>query len=129
MNRRRFIRIARDAVLSVEKDEGSGRMAQTVDLSTAGVRFQCMGLEVGVGDSLRVHMTLEERTFCALGRVVRATDLDAFTQEIALQLVNLDAQARQLLERELAVPLLTEDELEAGVSNLAGLTSGGPERA
>jgi hypothetical protein len=116
-------------VLSVEKDEGSGRMAQALDLSRAGVRFQCMGLEVGVGDSLRVHMTLEERTFCALGRVVRVTDLDAFTQEIALQLLNLDAATRRLLERELAVPLLTEDELEAGVANLAGLTPGGPERA
>jgi hypothetical protein len=127
VNRRRFTRIDRQAVLSVEKEQGSGRLGQALDLSKEGVRFQCMGLDVAVGDSLRVHMTLAERTVCAVGRVVRATDLDAFTQEIALQLLNLDPEARHLLERELAVPLLDESELEAGVAYLSGLTSGGYE--
>lgn len=125
MNRRKYTRIERDAVLSVERDGSSGLMAQAVDLSVSGIRFHCFGLEVQQDELLRVHVTLGERTLCAVGRVVRLAQLDEFTQEVALQLVNLDPESRRVLERELAVPLLTEDELEAGVKALDALTSSG----
>ncbi len=65
---------------------------------------------------LRVQLTLEDRTITVVGRTVRVTAIDAFTQEVALRFVQTDPDTQRFLEGQ--EPLLTEDEIDAGLSAL-----------
>lgn len=72
-------------------------LATTLDVSLGGIRFQCVGLDVAVGDVVRVELTLEDQTFEVVGTLVRVTELDAFAQEVALAFSEIEAHTQHLL--------------------------------
>ena len=99
--RRKYPRVKTEAVFSVTRLDTSDGVAHVVDLSLGGIRFQCVGLEFEVGEMLRVSLNLSGIEMNAIGQLVRITQLDAFTQELALAFVEVDARALKLLEEYL----------------------------
>ena len=83
------------SIAPVDSPQGLGT---AVDVSMTGIRFQCVGLEVEVGDTIRVEITLQDQTFTVIGTLVRVTELDAFAQEVALAINELDPETQSLLE-------------------------------
>jgi PilZ domain len=66
-----------------------------------GIRFQCVGLEVDLGETLRVQLTIGSRTIQVEGQLVRVTELDGFTQEVALAFTNVDPETLRFLSTSL----------------------------
>jgi glutamate formiminotransferase len=95
-DRRKYPRIRTDAVMAIRRVEDAAKLAHAVDLSIGGIRFQCVGLELELGDTIEVTFNLGDRTTTVVGRTLRLTDLDAFTQEVALGFVEVDPE---VLER------------------------------
>lgn len=98
-DRRKFPRVASDRVVSITRLDPRAALAHTVDMSAGGLRFQCIGLSVREGDLVRVTLTLGQRTLTLVGRLVRATALDQFTQDVAMQFLSLDESTRAALAR------------------------------
>ncbi len=101
-DRRKYPRVRTEAVVSIEQVEAKDVLAQAIDLSLGGIRFQCVGLDVEPGELLRVTLNLDGSDVSAVGKLVRVTDLDAFTQELALALVEVDARTLELLRENLS---------------------------
>ena len=101
-DRRKYPRVRTEAIVSIEQVEAKDVLAQAIDLSLGGIRFQCVGLDVEPGELLRVTLNLDGSDVSAVGELVRATDLDAFTQELALALVEVDARTLELLRENLS---------------------------
>ena len=76
-------------------------LAHALDVSIGGIRFQCVGLEVDLGETLRVQLTIGDRTIQVVGKLVRVTDLDGFTQEVALSFTEVDAETLRFLTQSL----------------------------
>ena len=76
-------------------------LAHALDVSIGGIRFQCVGLEVELGEVLRVLLTIGERTLSVVGRLVRVTELDGFTQEVALSFTEVDPDTLRFLSSSL----------------------------
>ncbi len=117
-DRRRYARVPSESLISVNRLDDSSLLAHSLDLSVKGLRFQVMGLTLEPEELLRVQLTLEDRTVTVVGRAVRVTEIDAFTQEVAVRFVQVDPDTQRFLESQLAESLLTEDEIEAGLSAL-----------
>ena len=101
-DRRKYPRVRTEAVVSIAQVEAKDVLAQAVDLSLNGIRFQCVGLDVVPGELLRVTLNLEGNEASAVPKLVRVTDLDAFTQELALTLIEVDARTLELLRENLS---------------------------
>ncbi len=97
-NRRKYPRVPLDAVLGVEIWESD---ATGLDVSGVGIRFQCAGLRVRVGDTLRVELTLENQAFYVIGKAIRMIRLDESLQEVALAFSEVDLDLERLLEEAL----------------------------
>ena len=111
-HRRRYHRVQTEMMISVDRLEGSAVLAHSLDLSTSGIRFQCLGLDIEAGDLLRVQITLGERTVNAIGEAVWVSKV-GMTQEVGLRFKPVEPSARRVLEAELAEPLLSPDEIAA----------------
>ncbi|MFQ5697502.1 MAG: PilZ domain-containing protein [Myxococcota bacterium] len=100
--RRKFPRVRTDSVISIARlDPPPVSLAHAIDLSKAGIRFQCVGVELQLGDAVRVTLTVADQTISVEGQLVRVVDLDAFTQEVALAFGSLDATAEGVLRSAL----------------------------
>ena len=97
-NRRKYARIATDQVISFSQLNESDRLALGRDVSTGGIRFEAVGCEINLGDTLRVTFNLGSQTVVATGTVVWATETDAFSLEIGLEFIEIDPMAMELLE-------------------------------
>lgn len=96
--RRKFPRVRTDSVISIARlDPPPSSLAHAIDLSKTGIRFQCVGVELELGDAVRVTLTLADQTITVEGQLVRVVDLDAFTQEVALAFGALDPEAEAAL--------------------------------
>jgi hypothetical protein len=98
-DRRKYPRVRTESLVSIARvgapDEALGH---AVDLSRGGIRFQAVGMELELLERLRIQLTLGERTLSFVGQVLRITDLDGFTQEVALAFQEVDdATLRALL--------------------------------
>ena len=103
-DRRKYLRVGTEQVISIgHLDEREG-LAHALDLSMGGLRFQCVGQQVGEGEMLKVTLTLNKATTSVVGQVRRVSELDAFTQEVALCFVKMDEEIRQRLESNLPAP-------------------------
>ena len=100
-DRRKYQRVMTEALVSIARVESADVVAHAVDLSEGGIRFQCVGLEVELGELLRVTLNLGGSEVSAVGKVVRITELDAFSEELALALVEVDARTLELLHEHL----------------------------
>jgi hypothetical protein len=98
IDRRKYPRVRTDSLVSIRRVETPPpALAHALDLSLGGIRFQCVGVELELGEVVAVTLTLGDRTASVVGRLVRVTDLDAFTQEVALAFLVVDDATQQLL--------------------------------
>lgn len=103
-DRRKYLRVQTESLLAIGRLDAREALAHSLDVSLGGIRFQCMGLGVQVGDILRVSLTLATATTTVLGQLVRVNNLDEFTQDVALCFVKMDDATRERLERHLPPP-------------------------
>jgi hypothetical protein len=96
--RRKYHRIATDQVISFAEIDSPEQLAVSKDLSTGGIRFEAVGIEINLGDVLRVTFNVGDQTVVASGTVVWATDTDPITQEIGIAFHEIDPRAAELLE-------------------------------
>lgn len=97
-DRRKYSRIATDQVISfapvAERDLlGVGR-----NVSSGGIRFEAIGCEIDLGDTLRVTFNLGDHTVVAVGRVVWSTEVDALTTDVGLEFVDVDPSVQELID-------------------------------
>ncbi len=86
-------------MIAVAPVESGHHLAFGRDLSLGGIRFQIVGVEIELGDVLRIYVSVEDQTIEALGRVVWATTLDTFTTDVGLEFIEIDPLAAQIFER------------------------------
>ena len=99
--RRKYPRVMADALFSIARVDSGDGLGYAVDVSLGGIRFQAVGLEFQIGEVLRVSLNLGGTEVNAIGKLVRITPLDAFTNELALAFVQVDASTLKLLEEYL----------------------------
>lgn len=98
-DRRKYPRLDTDQMIAVAHVDESRHMARGQDVSLGGIRFQIVGAEIHLGEAIRIYFNVEDQTLSALGRVVWATELDAFTTDVGLEFLEIDPQAHRLLEK------------------------------
>jgi hypothetical protein len=98
-DRRKYPRLETDQMIAVARVDTGAQIAQSRDVSLGGIRFQIFGAELELGDVLRIYFNVEDQTVSGLGRVVWATDLDAFTTDVGLEFLEIDPVAFQFLEK------------------------------
>ncbi len=101
VDRRKYQRVRTDSIVSISRLDTLEVLGHAVDLSLGGIRFQCVGIELEFGENVRVALTLGDRTLIVVGRLVRVTDLDAFTQDVALAFLEANDDAQALLRETL----------------------------
>lgn len=101
-DRRKYPRVLTEALVSIAWLDSKDVVVHALDLSLGGIRFQCADLEFEQGQMLRVTLKLGEQEASLVGKIVRVTELDAFTQEVALALIDVDAKTLELLHEQLA---------------------------
>jgi hypothetical protein len=102
IDRRKYPRVRTDSLVSIRRIETPPpALAHALDLSLGGIRFQCVGVELELGEVVSVTLTLGDRTATVVGKLVRVTDLDAFTQEVALAFLVADDATQALLRETL----------------------------
>ena len=106
IDRRKYPRILTDALIAIRPVADLATLAQGLDLGVGGIRFQCVGLELELGDCIEVTFDLGGESAIVVGRTVRVTDLDAFTQEIGLAFAKIDPE---IIERFYEAGLIEED--------------------
>jgi hypothetical protein len=100
-DRRKYPRVRTESLVSIARVDTREALAQALDVSIGGIRFQCVGLEVELGETLRVLLTIGDRTLSVVGKLVRVTELDGFTQEVALAFSEIDPEALRFLTANL----------------------------
>lgn len=110
-NRRKYHRIGTDQVISFAEVDSPDRLAVSKDLSTGGIRFEAVGCEIALGDTLRVTFNVMKQTVVAIGYVVWATDTDPISTEVGLEFIDIDPMALRLLEESVSPEDLEESAL------------------
>jgi len=96
--RRKYHRIATDQVISFAEIDRPDQLAVSKNLSTGGISFEAVGIEINLGDVLRVTFNVGDHTVVATGQVVWATDTDPITQEVGIEFHEIDPEAVRILE-------------------------------
>jgi len=96
--RRKYPRIATDQVISFAEIDNGDRLAVGRNLSIGGIRFEAVGCEIDLGDTLRVTFNVMDQTVVATGKVVWATETDPISMEVGLEFIEIDPLAMSLLE-------------------------------
>ena len=68
------------------------------DMSIGGIRFEAVGCEIELGETLRVTFSVGDQTVVAVGRVAWSTELDPLTLDVGLEFVEIDPEAVELLD-------------------------------
>jgi hypothetical protein len=92
VDRRKYPRVRTDSVVAIRRVEDGPTLAHGLDLGLGGIRFQCVGLELDLGEAVEVTFNLGDATSTVVGRIVRLTELDPFTQEIGLAFLHVDPE-------------------------------------
>ncbi len=96
-NRRRYPRIRAEAVLGIHRVDGATQRAETPDLGVGGVRLQCSGLEVDIGDVIEVTIQLADRSVTLKAKVIRLGHPDLLVQDVALEFLDVDPKTLERL--------------------------------
>lgn len=99
--RRKYHRIATDQVISFAEIDRPDQLAVSKNLSSGGISFEAVGIEINLGDVLRVTFNVGDTTVVATGKVVWATDTDPITQEVGIEFHEIDPEAARLLDEVL----------------------------
>lgn len=97
-DRRKYPRIATDQVISFSLLDSRDQLGVSKNLSAGGIRFEAVGCELDLGDTIRVTFNLGEHTVVAVGQVTWATEVDPLTTDIGLSFLEVDPEALRLLE-------------------------------
>lgn len=97
-DRRKYHRIATDQVISFAEVDAPDNLGVSKDLSTGGIRFEAVGIEIDLGDLLKVTFNVGAHTLVATGKVVWVIDTDPITQDIGIAFHEIDPEAARLLE-------------------------------
>lgn len=97
-NRRKYHRIATDQVISFSEIDRPDQLGVSKNVSLGGISFEAVGIEINLGDVLRVTFNVGDHTVVATGKVVWATDTDPITQEVGIEFHEIDPEAMRLLE-------------------------------
>ena len=97
-DRRKYRRIATDQVISFAPIDARDLLGVSRNLSTGGIRFEAVGCEINLGDTLRVTFNIGDHTVVAVGRVAWATEMDPITTDVGLEFIEIDPSAMQLLD-------------------------------
>ncbi len=95
LSRRKFRRIPLETVVGIDTPRA---LAASIDVSAGGICFSCVGLNIEVGDTLRVDLTLEDQNFSIVGTAVRVSEPDGVAQKVALAFSDIDPDLRRLVE-------------------------------
>lgn len=97
--RRKYPRIPTDQMISFAPLEQRDRLAVGRNLSVGGIRFEAVGCDIELGETLRVSFNVGERTVVAVGRVSWATELDPLTLDVGIEFLEIDAESLRWLEQ------------------------------
>ena len=103
--RRKYPRIATEQLISFAPIEAGDRLAVSKNLSAGGICFEVVGCEIALGEVLRLTFNVQDETIVAVGRVNWCTDIDAFTQEVGIEFIEIDPFALETIERT-SVPVV-----------------------
>ena len=92
-SRRAFTRVHVDSIVSISRASLSDVVAQAQDVSAGGIHFIVEGLELKLGDVLRVTLDCNGAPVSAIGQLVRVTDIGDSKQEAALAFFDGDTDA------------------------------------
>jgi hypothetical protein len=98
IERRKYQRIGTDQVISFAPVETRDLLGVSRNLSSGGIRFEAVGCEINLGDTLRVTFNVGDHTVVAVGRVAWATEMDPITTDIGLEFIEIDPTAAGLLD-------------------------------
>jgi len=110
IERRKYQRIGTDQVISFAPVENRDLLGVSRNLSSGGIRFEAVGCEINLGDTLRVTFNVGDHTVVAVGRVAWATDMDPITTDVGLEFIEIDPTAAVLLDE-----ITSAEAAEAGV--------------
>ena len=96
--RRKYHRIGTDQVISFAEVDAIDRLGVSKNLSSGGISFEAVGIEINLGDVLRITFNVGDHTVVATGKVVWATDTDPITQEVGIEFHEIDPEAIRLLD-------------------------------
>jgi hypothetical protein len=103
LERRKYQRIGTDQVISFAPVDTRDLLGVGRDLSTGGIRFEAVGCEINLGDTLRVTFNVGDQTVVAVGRVAWAIDTDPITTDVGLEFIEIDESGLEILEEFEAV--------------------------
>ena len=103
--RRKYHRIGTDQVISFAEIDHPDQLAVSKNLSSHGISFEAVGIEINLGDVLRVTFNVGDHTVVATGKVMWATDTDPITQEVGIEFHEIDPEAVRLLEEAIGPDL------------------------
>ncbi|MFQ5416258.1 MAG: PilZ domain-containing protein [Myxococcota bacterium] len=98
VERRKYQRIGTDQVISFAPVENRDLLGVSRNLSTGGIRFEAVGCEINLGDTLRVTFNVGGHTVVAVGHVAWATEMDPITMDVGLEFIDIDPDALKLLD-------------------------------
>jgi hypothetical protein len=96
---RRHTRIPADFTFLVNEEGGDGRLVQALDVSLGGIRFNSVGSGCLAEDLLTACFNIDDEYFAVRSRVVRARDLDGFSQEVAVSFDGIGGDMKRRLRR------------------------------
>lgn len=96
--RRKYRRIGTDQVISFAPVEARDLLGVGRNVSPGGIRFEAVGCEIDLGETLRVTFNVGDHTVVAVGRVSWATEMDPITTDVGLEFIEIDPAAISLLE-------------------------------
>ncbi|HVP30583.1 MAG TPA: PilZ domain-containing protein [Myxococcota bacterium] len=99
--RRKYTRIPTDQMISFAPLDTRATLGVSRDFSLGGIRFECIGMEIALGDVLRVAFNVGDHTVNAVGRVAWVTDVDALTTDVGIEFLEIDPLAVRLMEEAL----------------------------
>jgi len=101
--RRKYRRIGTDQVISFAPVDTRDLLGVSRDLSPGGIRFEAVGCEIDLDETLRVTFNVGDHTVVAVGRVIWATEMDPITTEVGLEFIEIDSAALELLDEVSAI--------------------------
>ena len=102
IDRRKYCRIDTDQVISFGQVDRGDRLAVSKNLSSGGIRFEAVGVEIDQDEVLRVTFNIGDHTVVAIGKVVWAIDTDPITQDVGIEFIEIDPLALRLLQQRAA---------------------------
>lgn len=100
-DRRKYLRIETDQVISFAEIDRPKQLGVGKDVSTGGIRFEAVGCEIELGDLLRITFNVMQQTVVATGVVVWATDADPISTEVGIEFIEIDPAALRLLDESM----------------------------